>query len=210
MKRMAIATPRGAVLQALTDKSARPVDCFIRHFPGAGLPPHASSAALDLPTHIHAAPRTYRLDRVRSAGEGQLTLLRWLRYTIGVSRQRLVSPPKHGGQDVTVAATDKTRRSGMAGLSAENVGPGPCPLGSNLAYDNVRCRAQGELLGEDPSVILSARGRLPIRWFGLQQGRGETSHFPPCERLMLLFPRIRIGQYPARRARPTPTQWRPV
>jgi hypothetical protein len=37
MKRMAIATPRGAALQNLIDASVRPVDCFIGYFPDAGL-----------------------------------------------------------------------------------------------------------------------------------------------------------------------------
>jgi hypothetical protein len=52
MKRMAIATPRGAVLQALVDTSLGPVDCFIGYFPDTGLPPHASSTALDLPATL--------------------------------------------------------------------------------------------------------------------------------------------------------------
>jgi hypothetical protein len=82
------------------------------------------------------------LDRVRSAGEGQLTLLRWLRHThqshlvFDVSRQRPRQHLSTRSQDVTVAPLIKTLRSGMAGLFAENTDPAPCLHQGDLTYDN--------------------------------------------------------------------------
>jgi hypothetical protein len=50
-------------------------------------------------------------------------------------------------------------------------------VAGNLAYDNVRSRAQGELCGEDPSIILGAECYFSLEEGWCKQGKGRVFSF---------------------------------